>query len=203
MQKKLNIGLYIGKNDIDIAYWFNMLRKCGYTPVKWIIGIIAAYYMNKNIDIGTIKVVNTPIEKKSLSNSVEFNNINTQNNHDVILPQSYNNYNFRYLYGWHIKDTNGLYTIGSVIPISIYKKEIILIISKLCENNKIATFLKALIRKYLKKALYAQYPDINSLEYIMSEFILLNFNLNIETAQINLDNLTQKNYISNPLLDYI
>ena len=47
---RLTIGIMITKDDLDIAAWFNMMKREGQNASKWIAGMFAAYDMGEMLD---------------------------------------------------------------------------------------------------------------------------------------------------------
>ena len=54
MGKRLNIGIYIGPNDLDIAAWLNMLQDNGLSRATWVRGLLCAYSLDRPLMIGCI-----------------------------------------------------------------------------------------------------------------------------------------------------
>ena len=52
MGKRINIGIYIGPNDLDIAAWLNMLQENGLSRATWVRGLLCAHSLGKPLSIG-------------------------------------------------------------------------------------------------------------------------------------------------------
>jgi len=148
MSKRLNIGVYIGPDDLDIAAWFNLLRDNDLSRAKWIKGLLAAYSLDKSLDIGTISFA-----------SLSENNTAAEND--------------KFGYGWQVKGQNGEFVQGSVVNISIGKSEVVPILEEAWTNNRhLATFIKALIRKNLKVGEKVVLPKPGHLKKMYAEFLV-------------------------------
>ena len=153
---RLTIGIMITKDDLDIAAWFNMMKREGQNASKCIAGMFAAYDMGEMLDAG--EVACSPIAPTSATPStIAPNRATSSNNRPQTLlfgsgkatasAQSKPTAS-KYSYGWTVKGPNGEYIVGSVINVSIARQEILPVIAKVRSNgHQLAPFVKALIRQ--------------------------------------------------------
>lgn len=148
MSKRLNIGVYIGPDDLDIAAWFNLLKENKISRAKWVKGLLAAYAINKPLDIGSVSAASISACEA--------------------LPVKDN-----HTHGWQVKGINGEYIGGSVVNVSIGKAEIVGILEEAWANNHhLSTFIKALIHKNLKVSDKEVLPEPENYKRIYSEFLI-------------------------------
>ena len=178
---RLTIGIMITKDDLDIAAWFNMMKREGQNASKWIAGMFAAYDMGEMLDAG--EVACRPIAPTSATPStIAPNRATSSNNRPQTLlfgsgkatasAQSKPTAS-KYSYGWTVKGPNGEYIVGSVINVSIARQEILPVIAKVRSNgHQLAPFVKALIRQSIAASSIERPPSINSLNQIFARYLL-------------------------------
>lgn len=133
---KLSIGVSIGKNDLDIAAWYNMLKANKLPISTWTSNVVLAFVFDKELNIGTVKIEK---KKESTQASLMFGSGNTQSNSNETKR------------GWKVRGTKGEYIEGSIIIVPIYKEEAAFALKKMKEKGvPYSSALKNLIRKYLK-----------------------------------------------------
>lgn len=172
--RTFSIGIYIGRHDLDIAAWFNLLRtETSMSPAKWIHALLAADRMGIELDIGAVQgsvppkaatppptINNLPQSGLTRPRSVNFGSGLTTPASQETKSKTNNRINppgFRS--GWMVKGPDGSYIYGSVISITISTPETIELINGVWKNNReFSSYLKALIRKYLKKESQARPP---------------------------------------------
>lgn len=149
MGKHLQVGIYIGSSDSDIAAWFNMLRKNKLSRTRWIKGLLAAYALDKPLNIGTITFsALSTVQQISASRA-------------------------SYKCGWHIKGTCGEFIYGSIINITIGKSAVAPILEQVLKNNhSVSAFAKALIRENLKMGDQEISPNTYDLNQLYSSFLI-------------------------------
>lgn len=169
MGKRVNIGIYIGPEDSDIAAWFNLLQENKMNRARWVQGLFAAYAMRKSLPIGTVNPYAPLIRNDETGESRgEGPMFGLGSSQSEILKRD------RYGYGWQIRGPHREFIIGSVINISISKAEILPVIEEAWQNgHRLATFLKALIRKNLAYGEQAVAPRLEILQRVMSEYMVL------------------------------
>lgn len=156
------IGIMITEDDRDIAAWFNMMR--GYNASKWIAGMLAAWKMGKSLDAGSCTITTKPLAAPAPHPS---GLLFGSGQASVATP--------KYHYGWTVKGPAGEYIVGSVINVSIARKEIQPIVQELRDNKVLlAPFVKALIRSNMKVETVNRQPDISALNQIFMEYRLSN-----------------------------
>ncbi|MCI8526900.1 MAG: hypothetical protein HFF17_13510 [Oscillospiraceae bacterium] len=134
MGKRVNIGIFIGAEDKDIAAWFNLLTRNKLSHAKWIRALLASYALEKKLAIGTID--------QDAANQL---------NHPDIGKQGDSSRKLRY--GWAVRGPNKEFVVGSTINIGLTKDEIFPVLDEIWANgHKRATFIKALIRENLQYA---------------------------------------------------
>ena len=136
------------------------------SPAKWIHALLAADRMGIELDIGAVQgsappkaatppptINNLPQSELTRPRSVNFGSglttpasQETKNKtNDRINPPGFRS-------GWMVKGPDGSYIYGSVVSITISTPETIELINGVWKNNReFSSYLKALIRKYLKK----------------------------------------------------
>lgn len=156
----LNIGLSIGKQDMDIAAWINMLKRNDLPVTQWVNAIVFAYLANQPIDIGTIQE-NQPVSK-SPSAGILFGSGSSQASSQTKKKR-----------GWNVKGPNGELIEGSIFPLRITNKQVMTALQEM-KNHGIgySSALKLLIRKYLKKGPQECLPPDNSSVYLMQMELL-------------------------------
>lgn len=133
---RLSVGVTIGKNDEDIAAWYNMLKANGFSLSEWTGYLALAYSADRKIDIGTVNV-----NKGGGSVSVPSLLFGSGNS----LSQAGAGE------GRKRRGPNGEYVEGSVIMLSIYNQNAIHVYQYLREQGiGYSKAVKALIRRYLK-----------------------------------------------------
>lgn len=171
--RTLPIGIYIGKHDLDIAAWFNLLRGTSISAAKWIHVLLAAERMGLEIDIGAVQgnappkqappstVNNLPQSGLTRPRSVNFGSGSAAptsaepkaKTNDRINPPGFRS-------GWEVKGPDGSYIYGSIVSITISTPETMELINRIWRNNReFSTYLKALIRKHLKKEAQSRPPS--------------------------------------------
>lgn len=132
-------------------------------------GLFAAYAMRKSLPIGTVNPYAPLIRNDETGDSRgEGPMFGLGSSQSEILKRD------RYGYGWQIRGPHREFIIGSVINISISKAEILPVIEEAWQNgHRLATFLKALIRKNLAYGEQAVAPRLEMLQRVMSEYMVL------------------------------
>lgn len=172
MGKRINIGIYIGPNDLDIAAWLNMLQENGLSRATWVRGLLCAHSLGKSLSIGSIS--NKPVAPaapvfKPAVDALMFGVGDSQS------PKK-----DKYGYGWQVRGPNKEFIVGSVANISISKNEILYILDEVWANgHAVATFVKALIRQNLAYGETPAAPSSDELKAIFTEF-------NIAQAKVKL-----------------
>ena len=142
MGKRINIGIYIGPNDLDIAAWLNMLQENGLSRATWVRGLLCAHSLGKPLSIGRISnklgTSAAPTHKPAVD-TLMFG-----------IGDSQSPKKDKYGDGWQIRGPNKEFIVGSVANISISKNEILYILDEVWANgHAVATFVKSLIRQSL------------------------------------------------------
>lgn len=136
MGKRINIGIYIGPDDIDIAAWFNLLKRNNLSYTRWAKAVLAAYALNEPVKIGIIDRRAPLIRGKD-----------GQPGGNTVSSAG------PYRHGWQVKGPNDEVVIGSVVNICVSKQDLEPVLEEAWANgHKLATFVKSLIRKNLKAA---------------------------------------------------
>lgn len=175
MGTRINIGVYIGPDDTDIAAWFNLLQESNLSRAKWASGLFCAYAMNQKLDIGTINPSAPLIKGNPVGETLLFGSGNSQTE---IKKRD------RYGFGWQIRGPNREFIQGSVINVSISKAEVLPILNETWQNgHHLATFLKALIRSNLVYGEKASPPRIEVLQKVYSAFLVKQNSQNISAAK--------------------
>lgn len=166
MGKRLNIGVYIGPDDTDIAAWFNLLQNHHMSRAKWVRGLFSAYALKRSLSIGTINI-HAPLVSPPPASRGEEPLFGRGSSHSETVKRD------RFGYGWQIRGPGREFIHGSVINVSVSKDEILTIVDEVWKNgHQLATFLKALIRKNLVYGADNVPPDLEALQKIYSEFIV-------------------------------
>ena len=178
---RLTIGIMITKDDLDIAAWFNLMKREGQNVSKWIAGMFAAYEMGEMLDAGAVAVVSldplspsppkiSPSRIQSSTNRPQtllFGSGQVGTSAPAKKPAS------KYSYGWTVKGPNGEYVVGSVINVSIARQEILPVIDRVRKDgHQLAPFVKALIRQSIAISDSDRPPSINALNQIFARFLL-------------------------------
>ena len=159
----LNIGITIGKQDLDIAAWYNMLKENNLSIVAWTNNVVLAYLSDKPLDIGTIHIKTK--EENPQSSNFMFGSGNSQSNQASKFPKE------RWEQKTRGKDDELIE--GSVLFIRTRNEDVIYALKSL--KSKGYTYsgtIKALIRRYLKTGkssippLYQSFNSLVSLEYL-------------------------------------
>lgn len=163
MSKRINIGIYIGSDDSDIAAWFNLLRENKLNRSKWVRGLLFANALHEPLDIGTIVMLQPekeriPAEASGLLFGI--GNSQSQEKH-------------KHAYGWHVRGANKEFIRGSVITVSLNKELVEPLFEQIRDSGfQVATFLKAIIRENLKYGLKEIPPDNAALQKILATFLI-------------------------------
>ena len=180
MGKRLNIGIYIGPNDLDIAAWLNMLQDNGLSRATWVRGLLCAYSLDRPLMIGCIST-NPPEPPKPepapkpMRNSLLFG-----------VGDSQASKKDKYGYGWQVRGPNREFIVGSVANVSISKNEILPILDEVWANgHAVATFVKSLIRKNLTYSSTNVPPSSDELRATFAEF-------NIRQAKVKIPERRKK-----------
>lgn len=172
MGKRINIGIYIGPNDLDIAAWLNMLQENGLSRATWVRGLLCAHSLGKPLSIGSISNklgTSTAPTHKPAVDTLMFGVGDSQS------PKK-----DKYGYGWQIRGPNKEFIVGSVANISISKNEVLFILDEVWANgHAVATFVKSLIRQSLTYDDTPVAPSSDELRAIFTEF-------NIAQAKVKL-----------------
>lgn len=182
MSKRMTIGIMITKDDLDIAAWFNMMKREGQNASKWIAGMFAAYDMGEILDAGAVAACSL-LHPKSPSQPVISGNRpqSSPNRPQTLLFGSGKAVTSapvkpaasKFNYGWTVKGPNGEYIVGSVINVSIARQEILPIIDRIrSSGHQLAPFVKALIRQSIAREESERPPSINALNQIFARFLL-------------------------------
>lgn len=168
MRKRINIGVYIGQYDTDVAAWFNLLQDNHMSRAKCIMALLCSYAMKQKLPIGTIDI-NAPLIKNPVgpapSGELLFGAGNSQA--ETIKRD-------RYGYGWQIRGPHREFIQGSVINVSVSRAEILSIVEESWKNgHHLATFLKALIRDNLEYGDQAIPPKMEDLQKACSAYLVL------------------------------
>ena len=110
MGSRLNIGIYIGPNDLDIAAWLNMLQENGLSRATWIRGLICAHSLGRPLMIGCISTnppEPTKPEPKPANGQLLFG-----------VGDSQAARKERYSYGWQVRGPNREFIVGSIANVS-------------------------------------------------------------------------------------
>lgn len=149
-----NIGIYIGEGDKDIAAWFNLLQRNGQSRSKWVCGLLAAYALKKQLQIGIVDCRAPLIRDGPLAG-------------DTVSQEG------PFQYGWHVRGPNREYVIGSVISLSLHNDEIKDVLDEAWANgHKRASFIKALIRNNLRTGDKDIPPRPEVLHRIWAEYLV-------------------------------
>ena len=163
MGKRLNIGIYIGPNDLDIAAWLNLLQENGLSRATWVRGLLCAHSLGKPLSIGSIST--TPSKQKAqpskrTTDALMFGVGDSQ------APKK-----DKYGYGWQVRGPNKEFIVGSVANISISKNEVLYLLDEIWANgHAVATFVKSLIRQNLTYSENPVAPSSEELKAIFTEF---------------------------------
>lgn len=163
MGSRLNIGIYIGPNDLDIAAWLNMLQENGLSRATWIRGLICAHSLGRPLMIGCIST-NPPEPAKP-----EPKHANGQLLFGVGDSQAAKKE--QYSYGWQVRGPNREFIVGSIANVSISKNSVLPILDEVWANgHAVATFVKSLIRQNLAYASTPIPPSADELRATFTEF---------------------------------
>ena len=164
MGSRLNIGIYIGPNDLDIAAWLNMLQENGLSRATWIRGLICAHSLGRPLMIGCISTnppEPTKPEPKPANGQLLFG-----------VGDSQAARKERYSYGWQVRGPNREFIVGSIANVSISKNSVLPILDEVWANgHAVATFVKSLIRQNLA---YASTPIPHSADELRATFTEFN-----------------------------
>lgn len=172
MGKRINIGIYIGPNDLDIAAWLNMLQENGLSRATWVRGLLCAHSLGKPLSIGSISV-NPPKPATSIPSPIT----------DTLMfgiGDSQAPKKDKYGYGWQVRGPNKEFIVGSVANISISKNEVLFILDEVWANgHAVATFVKSLIRQSLTYDDAPVAPSNEELRAIFTEFNIAQANVKL------------------------
>lgn len=172
MGKRINIGIYIGPNDLDIAAWLNLLQENGLSRATWVRGLLCAHSLGKPLSIGSISVNSSKPAASApgpITDTLMFGVGDSQ------APKK-----DKYGYGWQVRGPNKEFIVGSVANISISKNEVLFILDEVWANgHAVATFVKSLIRQSLTYDNIPVAPSSKELRAIFTEF-------NIAQAKVKL-----------------
>jgi len=165
--KRVNIGIYIGPQDTDIAAWFNLLQENKQSRAKWARGLLCAYALHQKLPIGTINP-NAPLVMETAAPAS-----NTALLFGTGNSQAETKRRDRYGYGWQIRGPHREFITGSVINISISKAEVLPILDETWRNGHArATFLKSLIRDNLEYGEQAIAPKLEDLQKVYAAYMV-------------------------------
>lgn len=164
MGKRINIGVYIGPQDTDIAAWFNLLQENHMSRAKWVMALLCAYAMRQKLPIGTIDIHAPLVKASAPGNELLFGAGSSQ---AEVAKRD------RYGYGWQIRGPHQEFIQGSVINVTVCKAEIMPILEESWKNgHRLATFLKALIRDNLEYGDHAAPPRIENQQKVVSAYFI-------------------------------
>lgn len=167
MGNRINIGVYIGPQDDDIAAWFNLLQDNHMSRAKWVMALFCAYAMEQRLPIGTINI-HAPLIKETAGPGPGSELIFGAGSSQAEVAKR-----DRYGYGWQIRGPHREFIQGSVINVSISKAEILPVLEESWRNgHHLATFLKALIRDNLNYDERAIPPRMEDLQKACSAFLV-------------------------------
>lgn len=167
MGNRVNIGIYIGPQDTDIAAWFNLLQENKQSRAKWARGLLCAYALHQKLPIGTINP-NAPLVKEPAAPASD-----TTLLFGTGSSQAETKRRDRYGYGWQIRGPHREFIVGSVINISVSKAEVLPILDETWKNGHArATFLKSLIRNNLEYGEVAVAPKLEDLQKVYAAYIV-------------------------------
>lgn len=177
MANRINIGVYIGPEDTDIAAWFNLLQDHGMSRAKWVRGLFAAYALQRPLPIGTVNI-DAPLIREESSASDGQLLFGTGNSQAETAKRD------RYGYGWQIRGPNREFIHGSVINVSVSKAEILPVLEEAWANgHQLATFLKALIRSNLEYGDTTIPPRIQDLQKVYSSYMVAQNSQKVEPRE--------------------
>ena len=158
--KHPTIGVMITEDDRDLAVWFNMMR--GHNASKWISGMLAAWDMGETLDAGGCPPPAAPVQVQKPTHAAT-----------LLFGSGQAGTGNKRNYGWTVKGPNGEYIVGSVINVSIARREIRPIIDRLRrEGRQLAPFVKSLIRSSITTEERQRLPDINALNAVFARYRL-------------------------------
>lgn len=150
----INIGVYIGEGDKDIAAWFNLLQRNKQSRSRWVRGLLAANALDKPLQIGVVDC-RAPLIRDGPQKG------------DKVEPKG------GFSHGWQIRGPKREFVIGSVVNISIRGDEAHDLLNEVWANgHKRAPFVKALIRRSLKTGEKDIPPKADALRRIWSEYLI-------------------------------
>lgn len=172
MGKRINIGIYIGPNDLDIAAWLNMLQENGLSRATWVRGLLCAHSLGKPLSIGSISVKPPKSATPTPSPATDTLMFGVG---DSQAPKR-----DKYGYGWQVRGPNKEFIVGSVANISISKNEVLFILDEVWANgHAVATFVKSLIRQSLTYDDTPVAPSSEELRAIFTEFNIAQANVKL------------------------
>lgn len=160
------IGVMITEDDRDIAAWFNMMR--GHNASKWVAGMLAAWKLGKTLDAGgcTVDASNQSGAMVGAQRPLTTGGLLFGSGRASAAAPKYH-------YGWTVKGPAGEYIVGSVVNVSIARKEIQPIVQELRNKGvQLAPFVKSLIRSNMKVEAVNRLPDISALNEVFTEYRL-------------------------------
>lgn len=142
MSECASIGIVLADNDKSIIKWLNMLNDNGESPRTWLQAVLLADSLNLPIDIGTVYIA--PEKKNVRPQSGKY----LMYGDDTVKESRKKN---KLNYGWNIRGSNGEFIPGSIFCFNITRPVIFPIIQNICDkHNNVSSYIKAVLRKYLK-----------------------------------------------------
>jgi hypothetical protein len=137
-----SIGIVLADNDKSIIKWLNMLNDNGESPRTWLQAVLLADSLNIDIDIGAVYIA--PEKKNMKPSSGKY----LMFGDDTVKESRKKN---KVNYGWNVRGGNGEFIPGSIFCFNITRPVIFPIIQDICDkHNNVSSYIKALLRKYLK-----------------------------------------------------
>lgn len=142
MSECASIGIVLADNDKSIIKWLNMLNDNGESPRTWIQAVLLADSLNIDIDIGAVYIA--PEKKNMKPSSGKYLMFGDDTVKESKKKDKVN-------YGWNVRGSNGEFIPGSIFCFNITRPVIFPIIQNIFDkHNNVSSYIKALIRKYLK-----------------------------------------------------
>lgn len=159
--KHPTVGVMITEDDRDLAAWFNMMK--GHNASKWIAGMLAAWKMGQTLDAGGCSIPPRRDNAPAISRPTS----------GLLFGSGQASVSAKRSYGWTVKGANGEYIVGSIINVSVARKEIQPILDELKQDgHQLAPFIKALIRSNMQVEAANRVPDISSLNAVFMQYRL-------------------------------
>lgn len=122
-----------------------MLNNNGESPRTWLQAVLLADSLNIDIDIGAVYIA--PEKKNMKPSSGKY----LMFGDDTVKESRKKN---KVNYGWNVRGINGEFIPGSIFCFNITRPVIFPIVQNICDkHNNVSSYIKALIRKYLKTTL--------------------------------------------------